>query len=121
MNFNSKDIDKIEVIGDRILVRPSTLENSTKSGLILPPGIQEKESVQSGYVIKVGPGYPIPNLEPDEPWKPSTDMIKYIPLQVQVGDLAVFLQKQCFEILFNNQKYFILPQSAVLMVLREDF
>ncbi len=56
MNFNSKDIEKIVVIGDRLLIKPTTLENSTKSGLILPPGIQEKESIQSGYVIKVGPG-----------------------------------------------------------------
>lgn len=121
MNFNSKDIEKIMVIGDRLLLKPSTLETSTKSGLILPPGIQEKESIQSGYVIKVGPGYPIPNLEADEPWKPASDMIKYIPLQIQVGDLAVFLQKQSFEIQFNNQKYFVLSQSAVLMVLRDEF
>lgn len=121
MNFNSKDIEKIEVIGDRLLVKPTTIENTTKSGLILPPGVQEKENIQSGYVIKVGPGYPIPNLEPDEPWKPASDMIKYIPLQVQVGDLAVFLQKHTYEIQFNSQKYFILSQSSVLMVLRDNF
>jgi len=121
MNLSSKDIDKIEVIGDRILVKPSTIESTTKSGLILPPGVQEKENIQSGYVIKVGPGYPIPNLEPDEPWKPASDMIKYIPLQVQIGDLAVFLQKHSYEIQFNNQKYFILSQSSVLMVLRDEF
>lgn len=121
MNFNTKDIEKIEVKGDRLLVKPSTIENTTKSGLILPPGIQEKENIQSGYVIKVGPGYPIPNIEPDEPWKPASDMIKYIPLQVQVGDLAVFLQKHCYEIQFNNQKYFVLSQSSVLMVLRDEW
>jgi co-chaperonin GroES (HSP10) len=89
--------------------------------LILPPGIQEKESIQSGYVIKVGPGYPIPNMEADEPWKPQSEMIKYIPLQVQEGDLAVFLQKQAFEITFNAQKYFIVSQSSILMVLRDNF
>lgn len=121
MNFNTKDIEKIEVIGDRLLIKPSTLESSTKSGLLLPPGVQEKENIQSGYVIKVGPGYAIPSLEPDEPWKPASDMIKYIPLQVQVGDLAVFLQKHTYEIQFNSQKYYILSQSSVLMVLREDF
>jgi chaperonin GroES len=121
MNFNTKDIEKIVVIGDRVLIKPATLDNKTKSGLILPPGIEEKENIQSGYVIKVGPGYPIPNIEPDEPWKPSTDMIKYIPLQIQVGDLAVFLQKHTYEIQFNNQKYLILSQASVLMVLREEF
>jgi len=121
MNFNTQDIDKIVVIGDRLLIKSASLDSKTKSGLILPPGIEEKETIQSGYVIKVGPGYPIPNIEPDETWKPTIDMIKYIPLQVQVGDLAVFLQKLTYEIQFNNQKYFILSQASVLMVLREEY
>ncbi len=121
MNFSTKEIEKIQVIGDRLLIKPSTLENNRKSGLILPPGIQEKEAIQSGYVIKVGPGYPIPNMETEEPWKPAGDAIKYIPLQIQVGDLAIFLQKQAFEVQFNAQKYVVLSQSAVLMVIRDDF
>ncbi len=121
MNLNQKDLEKIIVIGDRLLIKPNSLDKTTKTGLILPPGIQEKESIQSGYVIKVGPGYPIPNLEVDEPWKPQSEMIKYVPLQVQEGDLAVFLQKQAFEITFNTQKYFIVSQSSILMVLRDNF
>jgi co-chaperonin GroES (HSP10) len=121
MNLNQKDLEKIIVIGDRLLIKPNSLDKTTKTGLILPPGIQEKESIQSGYVIKVGPGYPIPNMEADEPWKPQSEMIKYIPLQVQEGDLAVFLQKQAFEITFNAQKYFIVSQSSILMVLRDNF
>jgi co-chaperonin GroES (HSP10) len=121
MNLNQKDLEKIIVIGDRLFIKPNSLDKTTKTGLILPPGIQEKESIQSGYVIKVGPGYPIPNMEADEPWKPQSEMIKYIPLQVQEGDLAVFLQKQAFEITFNAQKYFIVSQSSILMVLRDNF
>jgi co-chaperonin GroES (HSP10) len=121
MNLNQKDLEKIIVIGDRLLIKPNLLDKTTKTGLILPPGIQEKESIQSGYVIKVGPGYPIPNMEADEPWKPQSEMIKYIPLQVQEGDLAVFLQKQAFEITFNAQKYYIVSQSSILMVLRDNF
>ena len=121
MNLNQKDLEKIIVIGDRLLIKPNSLDKTTKTGLILPPGIQEKESIQSGYVIKVGPGYPIPNMEADEPWKPQSEMIKYIPLQVQEGDLAVFLQKQAFEITFNAQKYYIVSQSSILMVLRDNF
>ena len=121
MNFTAKDIEKIEVIGDRILIKPTTAESRTKSGLLLPPGIEEKENILSGYVIKVGPGYPIPNIEADEPWKPASDTIKYIPLQIQVGDLAIFLQKQAYEIQFISQKYYVLSQSSVLMVIRDDF
>jgi chaperonin GroES len=121
MNFSAKEIEKIEVIGDRLLIKPRTLDNNTKSGLILPPSVQESEPIQSGYVIKVGPGYPIPNIEPNESWKPASDAINYVPLQVQVGDLAIFLQKQAYEIQFNSQKYFILSQAAVLMVVRDEF
>jgi chaperonin GroES len=121
MNFSAKEIEKIVVIGDRLLIKPRTHDNQLKSGLILPPSVQEKEPIQSGYVIKVGPGYPIPNMEPNESWKPASDNINFIPLQVEVGDLAIFLQKQAYEIQFNNQKYFILSQSAVLMVVRDEF
>ncbi|MFY7861417.1 MAG: co-chaperone GroES [Chitinophagales bacterium] len=121
MNLAKSDIDKIVVIGDRLLLKPTSFESRTKSGLLLPPGIEEKENLLSGYVIKVGPGYPIPNLEVDEPWKPASDSIKYIPLQVEIGDLAIFLQKHAYEIQFNGQKYFILAQSSVLMVVRDDF
>lgn len=121
MNFTKSDIDKMVVIGDRLLIRPTTSESRTKSGLLLPPGLEEKENILSGYVIRVGPGYPIPNIEAEESWKPSSDTIKYIPLQVQVGDLAIFLQKQAYEIEFHTQKYFVLSQSSVLMVIRDDF
>lgn len=121
MHLDQKAIENIIIIGDRLLIKPTTLDKSTKTGLILPPGVQEKENIQTGYVIKVGPGYPIPNLEADEPWKPQSDSIKYIPLQIQEGDLAVFVQKYSYEIMFNNNKYFIISQSNVLMVVREPF
>ena len=51
---------KLIVIGDRVLIRPSRPNEKTESGLYLPPGVQEKEKVQQGYVIKTGPGYAIP-------------------------------------------------------------
>ncbi|MCD4682850.1 MAG: co-chaperone GroES family protein, partial [Bacteroidales bacterium] len=48
------------VVGDRMLIKLARHTSKTKGGLLLPPGYKEKEEVQSGYVIKVGPGYPIP-------------------------------------------------------------
>lgn len=52
--------------------------------LALPPGVREKEDIQSGYIIKVGPGYPLP-LPSDEDtlWKGNDEQIKYIPLQAK--------------------------------------
>jgi len=114
------DLDKLIVVGDRVLIKPKSLNNKTQGGLYLPPGVQEKERVQSGYIIKVGPGYPIPlPSESEEPWK-KEEKIKYIPLQAKEGDLAIYLQSGSFEINYNGQKYFIVPQSSILLLERDE-
>lgn len=53
-----KDIKKFLMVGDKILIKPKNPQSQTKSGLYLPPSVQDKDKIQSGYVIKVGPGYP---------------------------------------------------------------
>jgi len=111
---------KLVVIGDRVLIRPSQPNERTESGLYLPPGVQEKEKVQQGYVIKTGPGYAIPTPVDDEPWKRQDEQVKYIPLQAREGDIAVFLLSGATEVLYEGEKYFIVPQSAILMLEREE-
>jgi len=114
--------NKLIVVGDRVLIKPKFLSARTKSGLYLPPGVQEKEQVQTGYVIKVGPGYPIPLPadELEEPWKEVHDRVRYIPLQAKEGDLAIFLQKGAYEVVYEGEKYFIVPQHAILMIDRDE-
>ncbi len=109
------------VVGDRVLIKPKKPTEKTRSGLYLPPGVQEQEKVQSGYVIKVGPGYPIPvPFEADELWKDQDEQVKYVPLQAKEGDLAIFLQRGAYEVIYGNEKYFIVPQSSILMLEREE-
>jgi len=120
MEINLKNIEKFIVVGDRILIRPEEESNKTVSGLYLPPGIAEKERIQSGFVIKVGPGYPMASTDDEEPWKESKDKVKYIPLQAKEGDLAIFLRKEAFEIEFDKEKFLIVPQSAVLLLIRNE-
>lgn len=118
----SKELENLIIVGDRVLIKPKVGNEKTKSGLYLPPGVQEKEVVQYGYVMKVGPGYPLAqNSEDiDESWKRNTnDNVKYIPLQVKEGDLAIFLQKGSVEVVYKEEKYFIVPQHQILMVERE--
>jgi len=115
------NIDKFIMVGDRVLIKPKVPHDKTKTGLYLPPGVQEREAIQSGYVLKVGPGYPIPAInEVDEPWKDKSDEVKYVPLQPKAGDLAVFLQKSGWEIEFNNDRYVIVPHNAILMLIRDE-
>ena len=118
----NNSLDKINVIGDRVLVKPRKESEKTDSGLYLPPGVREKEKVQYGYIVKSGPGYPIPvAIENDQPWKTDDEKIKYVPLQVKQGDLAVFLQGGAYEVIYQGEKYFIVPQSSILMIEREEF
>jgi co-chaperonin GroES (HSP10) len=111
---------KLIVIGDRVLIRPAKPNERTESGLYLPPGVQEKEKVQQGFVIKTGPGYAIPMPVEDETWKSEEEQVKYFPLQVKEGDLAIFLVSGSTEVVYENDKYFIVPQSAILMLEREE-
>jgi len=123
MSDSSKtaNVDSFIIVGDRILLKPREQENVTKGGLYLPPGVKEKEKIQSGYVLKTGPGYAVaPPLNEDEPWKESSRHPQYIPLQAKYGDLAIYLQNQAFELEYKDEKYIIVPQSAVLMLIREE-
>ena len=114
-------LKKLIVVGDRVLVKPRKVDSKTASGLYLPPGVQEKEKIQSGYVIKTGPGYPLPMpADEDDLWKGKEDTIKYIPLQAQEGDLAVFIQKGAIEVIYEGDIYFIVPQASILMLEREE-
>lgn len=114
-------LKKLIVVGDRLLIKPSKAAEKTASGLYLPPTVQEMEKIQTGYVIKVGPGYPLPvPAEEDDIWKGKEEQVKYLPLQAQEGDLAIFLQKGAIEVQYENEKYYIVPQASVLLLEREE-
>ena len=121
MNKTSNSLDKINIVGDRVLIKLRKESGRSASGLYLPPGVKEKEKIQYGYVVKSGPGYPIPlPIDDDETWKNEKEKIKYIPLQVREGDLAVFLQGSSYEVIYQGDKYFIVPQSSILMIERDE-
>jgi chaperonin GroES len=113
-------LKKLIVIGDRVLIKPLQPHDKTSTGLYLPPGVQEKEKVQQGYVIKTGPGYAIPMPVENESWKSEEEQVKYVPLQAKEGDLAIFLLSGATEVMYEGDKYFIVPQGAILMLEREE-
>ncbi|MBS1517127.1 MAG: co-chaperone GroES [Bacteroidetes bacterium] len=119
MNKNIS-LENIIIIGDRVLIKSKSPEEKTKTGLYLPPGIHEREIVHSGYIMKTGPGYPIPVAADEESWKRTDEKIRYIPLQAREGDLAIFLQKDAVEIIYEDEKYFIVPQNSILLLERDE-
>lgn len=111
-------LKRLIIVGDRVLIKPKDPSDRTNSGLYLPPTVQEKEEVRSGYVIKVGPGYPIPNPTDDEPWKEAEEKVKYMPLQAQEGDVALYLQRSAIELQYEGEQYVIVPQGSILILER---
>ena len=110
------------VVGDRVLVKPTLSQGKTHHGLYLPQGVEEKEKVQTGIVMKTGPGYPMPDPASvdDEPWSRSRHDTKYIPLQVEEGDQVIYLRKSAVELEYERETYLIIPHSAILLIVRED-
>ena len=86
------DLDKLIVIGDRVLVKPIGGTDKTKSGLYLPAGYKDKEEIQKGYILKCGPGYALPSFDDPEEWKPKKSGANYLPLQVKAGSITTRLQ-----------------------------
>jgi len=121
MQIGSKEI---LVVGDRVLVKPDNPEERTKVGLVLPQTVLEKEPVQSGRVVATGPGTPIPNFTADEsePWKQERreSRMRYIPVQAEVGDYALFLRKEAVEIKYHDEVFLVVPQSAILLLIRGE-
>ena len=118
--IDRKDIDKFLMIGDKVLIKPKNPQSQTKSGLYLPPTVQQ-DRIQAGYVIKTGPGYPLPSqTDEHEVWEKKEGEVHYLPLQAKEGDLAVYLQNSAYEINFNDEKYLIVPHSAILMLIRDE-
>ncbi len=118
-----KQRKKLIVVGDKLLINPEHEQERTPHGLYLPPGVKEREKVQTGYVVKAGPGYPVanPNFIDQEPWSTTPkDPVKYIPLQAEEGDFAVFLRDSAIELQYDGKDYLIIPQSAVLLLIRPE-
>ncbi|MEM7248554.1 MAG: co-chaperone GroES family protein [Acidobacteriota bacterium] len=106
------------VVGDRILVRPEDGESTTNTGLILPASVADRDEVQSGRVVAVGPGHPVSNGRlVDEESRPEP---RYVAMQAKVGDLAVFNRKAAVEIGVSGQKLVVVPHGAVLVLLRDE-
>lgn len=120
LNLDEKDLERIVMIGDKVLVKPKNPNTKTSSGLYLPPTAVEKETIQAGYVIKVGPGIPIPGNEEEESWKERKEPVKYLGLQAKTGDLAIYLNKSGFELEIKGEKYIIMPHSAIMMIIRDE-
>lgn len=109
------------VVGDRVLIKVEEGEERSKVGLYLPATAVEGQAVQGGTIIATGPGLPLPEVSDhlDEPWRiMGMKDTRYVPMQAQAGDYALFFRKAAVEITFEGERYLVVPQAAILALSR---
>ncbi|MCU0622849.1 MAG: co-chaperone GroES family protein [Gemmatimonadaceae bacterium] len=120
MQRNGKELI---VVGDRVLVRIEDGDDRTKVGLYLPATAIEGQPVQAGTIVATGPGLPMPGPDEntDEPWRivGGQRQTRFLPMQARAGDVALFFRKAAVEITFEQERYLVVPQQAILALVRE--
>ena len=114
------------VVGDRVLVSIEEGEERSSVGLYLPSTAIDNQAVQGGRIVATGPGLPMPDLasqDSDEPWRNAqqggTSGARHVPMQARAGDYALFFRKASVEITFENERYLVVPQAAILALVRD--
>ena len=94
---------KIQPLGDRVLVEPLEAEEKTTGGIVIPDTAKEKQ--QKGKVVAVGKG------------KVSEDG-KLTPLEVKVNDLVLFGRYTGTEVKIGASDYLIIKEDDILAVIQ---
>ena len=89
----------IKPLNDRVLIKMIEAEETTKSGIILSSGAQEKPQIAE--VIEVGPG----GLD---------EKGKKIEMQVKKGDKVITSKYSGTEVKYEGNEYIIVKQSDIL-------
>ena len=119
MEFPKK---QLLVVGDRVLITVEEGDDRTRVGLYLPATAIDAQQVQTGLIVATGPGTPVADLSTldEEPWKVDSREGKSRGMQARVGDHAIFFRKAAVEISFEENKYLVVPQAAILVLIRDD-
>lgn len=113
---------KLLVVGDRVLITPEEGDERTRVGLYLPATAVDTQQVQGGLIVATGPGDPVadPRDFDDEPWKAGRGDRRRSTMQAKVGDHAIFFRKAAVEITFEEKRFLVVPQAAILVLVREE-
>ena len=100
-NGASATATSLRPLGDRVVVRPLSREETTKSGIVLPDTAKEKP--QRGTVIAAGQGR-------------RDDDGARIPLDVAVGDQVLFAKYAGTEFKLDDEELLILSEKDILAI-----
>ena len=90
----------IKPLGSRVLIKMKEGEETTKSGIILSSGAQEKPQIAE--VVEVGPGEKIDGKQQE--------------MYVKKGDKVILNKYAGTEVKYENEEYLIVSQSDILAI-----
>ena len=91
---------KLKPLGDRVILKMTEAEETTKSGIILAGTAKEKPQVAE--VLAVGPGGMVDGKE--------------VTMQVKVGDKVITSKYSGTEVKLDDQEYMVVKQSDILAI-----
>ena len=91
---------KLVPLADRVVLKQSTPEEKTKSGIILTSQSQEKP--QQAVVVAVGPGGMVDGQE--------------VTMSVKAGDMVIYSKYAGNEVKLDDEEYIIVKQSDILAI-----
>jgi chaperonin GroES len=86
-------------MADRVLIRPTKQEETTKSGIVLPDTVQERP--QEGEVVAVGPGRVLNNGSRQE-------------MELKKGDKVIYSKYAGTEIQAEDEELLVLGSNDIL-------
>lgn len=92
---------RIRPLGDRVVIKRIEVEETTKSGIVLPGSAKEKP--QEAEVVAVGPGGMVNGKE--------------VVMELKVGDKVLFSKYSGDEVKIDGVEYTILKQENIVAVL----
>jgi len=95
---------RLRPLGDRVVVRPSSREETTKSGIVIPDTVKEKP--QRGTIVAVGEGR-------------RDDDGNRIPLDVTTGNEVLFAKYSGTEFKLDDEDLLILSEKDILAIVAD--
>lgn len=92
----------LKPLADRVIVKPSEAEETTKGGIILPDTAKEKPI--EGTIVAVGPGR-------------TSDDGKLIKPEVKVGDKILYGKYSGTEVKVEGEEYLIMRESDIFAII----
>ena len=90
----------VKPLGDRVVIKNVEMEETTKSGIVLPGATKEKP--QMAEILAVGPGGVVDGKE--------------IVMQVQVGQKVIYSKYAGTEVKLDGKEMIIVRQSDILAI-----